>query len=426
MALEVYGGDVRVIATVEEIERVAGQLRVVSQLARQLLFDPAWILAPNPYQYAAVHSVANGAEQLSHRCELAKQNYIDVEIGNTLALSHAGSDITRAMQWVAPLAMSSPVASLIFGAGVFSLTAGSAALGFLGGTSSTQVELARNAIGFAPSLLGANSSQSLIAKLNANLSFLGVPTETAATATAGKVTSARAATTLQQHLQRLERAYTNPSSGITVESYSVQGGRQFVVYVPGTQSMAMVGVIPASQANRGNPFDLRSNLSAMGQPGLAASERGVQLALSAAGAGSRPNDRVLFVGHSQGALISGNIASQPQPYRVSGFISVAGPISHLDLKGVPTIALEHTDDPVPALSGPRNPLTIDMVTVRAPSGANDLISAHAVTGYSNLASYADSSPDAGLARVMREMGPAPQSTGSSQQFLLSRTEPVRD
>ena len=426
MALEVYGGDVRVIATIEEIERVAGQLRVVSQLARQLLFDPAWILTPNPFHYAAVHSVANGAEHLSHRCEIAKQNYIDVEIGNTSVISRAGDEITHAIEWVAPIATSSPVGALFFGASALSLTAGSAALGFLWGTSPARVESVRSAIGFAPSILGAKSSQGLIARLNTNLAFLGVPTETATTVTPGRVTSSYAAGNLQQHVQRLGGAYSSSASGITIESYQIQGGRQFVVYVPGTQSPAMVGVIPAPAAQRGNPFDVSSNLSAMARPGLAASERGVQLALSAVGAGSRPNDRVLFVGHSQGALISANIASQPQRYQVSGLISVAGPISHLNLKGVPTIALEHNDDPVPALSGPRNPLTIDLVTVRAPSGTNDLISAHAVTGYTNLAAYADSSPDPGLARVMQEMGVAPQSNGSSQQFLLNRTEPVRD
>jgi pimeloyl-ACP methyl ester carboxylesterase len=178
-------------------------------------------------------------------------------------------------------------------------------------------------------------------------------------------------------------------------------GRQFVVYVPGTQSAALAGRMP---------LDMRSNLKAMATPGLAASERAVLGALGQLGAGR--SDSVLLVGHSQGALIASNIAATPQLFRVSGLISIGGPIAHHnfdvsnsanslnpDHRAAPTIAIEHLNDPVPALSGRANPLTENLVTVQREIPAQNLVEAHAMAGYRQTAALADIDADPGLTRL---------------------------
>lgn len=421
MQLEVVGGDVKVVATLDEITRVSVRLRQVEGECREALSTVDWSLNPDVLLRMRLLVVADEAAQLAGRCLEAREQYYDLEVGNASMISRSTEVATGALDGFTGHGAANPFFGGLRVLGSVSLTTGLAIAGGLWGNGRAQVEAVRAAAQVLPRAFGDTSPQTMLQRLISNLGRLGVRSETASFVIPGSVAPVRPAESISEHLNRLSEAYRNPASGITVEKYEAVGGRQFVVYVPGTQSAGLGTVISAGVGKLNNPLDLRSNLNAMATPGLAASERAVQQALSAAGAGSRSGDRVLFVGHSQGALVSANIASTKQSYQVSGLISVAGPISHLNLNGVPTLALEHTDDPVPALTGSRNPLTLDLVTVRSASGQQDLISAHSVTNYRDLATAIDESENESIQTVIARMQSPPTTGGSAQQFLLRRS-----
>lgn len=421
MQLEVVGGDVKVVATLDEITRVSVRLRQVEGECREALSEVDWNLNPDVLLRLRLLLVAEEAAQLASRCLQAREQYYDLEVGNASLISRSTDLATGALDGLTGNGAANPFLNSLRVLGSVSLTAGLAIAGGLWGTGRAQVDAVRAAAQVLPRAFGDTSPQSMLHRLISNLERLGVRSETASFVIPGTVVPVRPAVTVSEHLGRLTHAYQNPASGITVEKYDSSGGRQFVVYVPGTQSAGLGTVISAGVGKLNNPLDLRSNLNAMASPGLAASERAVQQALSAAGAGGRSGDRVLFVGHSQGALVSANIASTKQSYQVSGLISVAGPIAHLNLDGVPTLALEHSDDPVPALSGSRNPLTLDLVTVRGTSGEQDLIGAHAVTSYRDLATAIDGSENESIQTVLARMQSPPSVGGTAQQFLLRRS-----
>ena len=150
-----------------------------------------------------------------------------------------------------------------------------------------------------------------------------------------------------------------------------------------------------------NPLNLRSNITAIGKVAPSPTELAINSALQQLGAGDQ--DQVLFVGHSQGALVSGNLASSPQPYQVSGLISFGGPIAHIDLK-VPTVAISHEADPVPLLAGGVNPLRENWVNISSNAGFSDLIDAHAMGSYIDTAVEVDESKDIGLGLVTQKLG----------------------
>jgi len=186
---------------------------------------------------------------------------------------------------------------------------------------------------------------------------------------------------------------------VVIERY----GTNFVAYIPGTQTWSPIGL--------GNPIDFTSNLQAMKGPGLAASERGVQLALAEAGATA--SSSILLVGHSQGGMVGANIALKDK--RVKGLVTFGAPISQLaDQIKVPTVAIQHKNDIVPKLGLKANPLVENMVTVErilpisTPVAA--VLEAHDVSNYAKTAELADDSQEVGLKRV-REQVLAPFGAG---------------
>ncbi|MEY4980878.1 MAG: hypothetical protein RL174_216 [Actinomycetota bacterium] len=177
----------------------------------------------------------------------------------------------------------------------------------------------------------------------------------------------------------------------------------FLAYVPGTQ-------VWSATAGE-NPFDATSNVAAMANPNLAATERGLEQALALAGAGA--GARVLLVGHSQGGIISANLATRsgfhffkgPAPetkFKVVGLLTAGAPIGHLrNQMNVPTMSIEHSNDLVPKLDGQLNPNRSNWVTAtRALQGANPL-QAHELKNYVETAKLVDQAQDSG-AKLIRE------------------------
>jgi hypothetical protein len=173
-------------------------------------------------------------------------------------------------------------------------------------------------------------------------------------------------------------------------------GSKFVAYIPGTQTWTPIALE--------NPIDFTSNLQAMKGPGLAASERGVQLALAAAGAGA--TSQIYLVGHSQGGLVAANLAMKDS--RIKGLVTFGAPISHLaEQIKVPTVAIQHKNDIVPKLGLKANPLAQNMVTVErvmpitVPIAA--VLEAHEIENYTKTADLADKSQEFGLKRVREQV-----------------------
>jgi len=168
-------------------------------------------------------------------------------------------------------------------------------------------------------------------------------------------------------------------------------GALFVAYVPGTQIWS---------ATKGkNVFDATSNVAAMAGRNLAASERAVDQALRMAGDGR--GDRVLLVGHSQGGIVAGNLASRQgyqshdakargTGYQVAGLVTIGSPIGQLaDLVRVPTLSIEHTNDVVPKFDNRQNPLQSNWVTATREVKAEGLTGPHEIARYRETAELVD-------------------------------------
>ncbi|MDE2408973.1 MAG: hypothetical protein KGL72_01560 [Actinomycetales bacterium] len=188
--------------------------------------------------------------------------------------------------------------------------------------------------------------------------------ETPVVATAVGSASVAAVASLSGLVGRLQRA--SVSQQILVENSAGPAGRQFTIYLPGTQDWAPVGSTKA--------FDLASDLAAFARPGVSAPERAAVQALSAKGFGTKPGDSLTLVGYSEGGIVGANlIASGAVTHlggRVSGLVAVASPISAAQLPAdTKVISLEHTDDLVPKLDLAEHKNTANWTTVKLnPSG----------------------------------------------------------
>lgn len=139
------------------------------------------------------------------------------------------------------------------------------------------------------------------------------------------------------------------------------------VTLPSTQDWQLPPLTPGI-GDHGGVNDLGSNLALILTPDQqAAYERAVMRAMADAGIG--PNDSVMLVGWSQGGILAGAIASNPN----SGFniraITVAGaPIDHMDIPdSVSVLAIQHDGDHVPRLDGTPPHQGTNWVTVNVPS-----------------------------------------------------------
>jgi hypothetical protein len=173
---------------------------------------------------------------------------------------------------------------------------------------------------------------------------------------------------------------------LRVERYDQpDGSRHWIVYATGTVDW---GIVPGTE-----PWDDTSNVvGAAG--GSAGSTRAALDALRAAG--WRPGEPVLPVGHSQGGIVATGIAVSgvaPVPMLVTfGSPTAGAPVPG----GVTDVAVEHSDDPVPALGGSPPPFDASRLVVREaapaaqPAGG---LPAHALTGYRATAERMDEASD---------------------------------
>ncbi|MES2169933.1 MAG: lipase family protein [Actinomycetota bacterium] len=142
-----------------------------------------------------------------------------------------------------------------------------------------------------------------------------------------------------------DRAGRIPDKGTTdqvrIDTYErPDGSKSYEVYIAGTRDF---GLGPDDQ-----PWDMTSNLA-----GIEGSEAGSIVAVENAmkESGITGDSPVLITGHSQGGLVAARIASSGE-YNVKGLFTLGAPAAQSAVPaGVPWIALEHSNDIVPALSG---------------------------------------------------------------------------
>lgn len=398
--LRIYGGDPRVIATLEELKRVAILLARVADILRSSI----WNLASNPIANLQlgflVPAISDRLDQLARFCDLAASEYFSTE----QQISAKFRTEFELWQQTGKLIAASPGPAMISGGITATTVAALAISGLTQLPSQSATSHIRGATALAPVVIGTSSVPAAVRNV---LPLLGKPLEYGARLV--QYQSQLPAKNLYEHARKLRALYQTPGQ-IQIERYQLGSANQFVVYIPGTQVFS---------SHSPNPLSAKSNLYAMAKPGLAPSEQSVRAALNQAGIGRQ--DRVLLIGHSQGALIASNIAVANPGFRVSGLISFGGPIAHADLTGIPTVALENSADPVPALGGMANPLGRDLVTVISDREASSVVAAHGMDSYVRTAIEADQATNPGLERVLDKLE-LPRQPGTSSKYQLLNAE----
>ena len=196
------------------------------------------------------------------------------------------------------------------------------------------------------------------------------------------------------------------ASPVLVERYRMPSGEwESDVYIAGTQHWGM--------GSSAEPFDMESNLALVAGVS-AASLVAVHVAMKKAGV--RPNERVHYVGHSQGGLLASRVAESGR-YATGSVLTVGAPLGTAPTQGdYPALAIAHTDDVVPGLAGAQEPTGRTVVETHSGSLPLDVAGAHSREGYAHTAARVDASS-------VRDSFPQWEAAeGHSQAFSARREE----
>jgi hypothetical protein len=350
VTIDSYGGNPDIVATREEIYRVAFEIKLAAEeLAtfgsiETLLSDPLHQLQ---YRMAIV-SVLTKLEKLHGSCLLASEQYFSTE-----------SQIHRRFE-----------------------------------------------IDFIPQLAAVTTNIATI---------LGWKLGHRVSATKTRSIPTQPPNSITELLDRLWQVSSKGEPTVGIDFFQTADQRTAIVYIPGTQTLGL--------GDGSNPLDLQSNIVAMQGNGLAASERAVLEAMKQAGI--KPNDEVLFVGHSQGGMVAGNLAMHPAGYIAAGLVTIGAPIAQLKLTKLPVMAIEHVNDPIPNISGKVNPLSKNWVTIQRTSLASESdapMHSHSLNSYKNTTEKVDSSKSQGIVNIkdqlLSQVRGAP--AGKAMDFVIAR------
>jgi hypothetical protein len=233
-------------------------------------------------------------------------------------------------------------------------------------------------------------------------------------------------------LYRLYPRYGGPAGAIRVDRVvGPDGAVSWQVLVPGTQTelipepalpqpaggplaadpgwavpLPYPGTVlrqPANAIVNDNPFDWGTNLQAFTGMDTAVQD-GVIQAMEQAGV--PPDEPVLLVGHSQGAMTTMRLAQDPaftERFEVRSVITVGGPVGHIDTpEGVAVLNIEHVDDLTSGLENTANPVEPGRTTVirdlaaspdPADQGVTSVAQSHDIPAYVRTARMIDASTD---------------------------------
>jgi hypothetical protein len=219
-------------------------------------------------------------------------------------------------------------------------------------------------------------------------------------AIAGGTFSESQATSLSQLVNRLRDLQSARPGTLRIEQIGGAGaggagGRQFVVYLPGMTSEPHI-------FSR-QPFNLTSGIYALAGVGASDAELATHAAMKLAGIGTKPGDKVTFVGYSEGAMVAANIAKSGK-YKVSGLVSIGGQIGNVDIpKDVSVLSIENKNDLLAKLDFKQNPNNKNWLSVEL-DGSNPL-QAHDIKVYADQAKHIDAGGYAAIQRKLQEILP---------------------
>lgn len=212
---------------------------------------------------------------------------------------------------------------------------------------------------------------------------------------------------------RVERIPKEPEQ-IRIDRYSSPGEPdRFEVYIAGTADLSLSG--------DSEPWDMTSNLAAL-SGGSAGSYRAVEEAMRQAGIdGTTP---VTLTGYSQGGLLAAQLAASGD-YAVDGLVTLGAPAGQVAVPhDIPYLAVEHTNDLVPALGGTfasSDPVIVRRQLFDGPPPASDLaLPAHELSNYLNTAGLIDHSNNEQLGGVLDRLRHAKAETVSSTVYRAWR------
>lgn len=209
-----------------------------------------------------------------------------------------------------------------------------------------------------------------------------------------------------------ERAARIPEGAaqVRIDRYrSVGEADRFEVYIGGTRDFSAV--------TGTEPWDMTSNVAGIaGRAG--GSYRAVQEAMAAAGISA--GSPVVFTGYSQGGLVAAQLAASGA-YNAGGLFTLGAPAAQVPVPAsVPWLAVEHTDDIVPALGGTwasADPvLASRQLFAGTPVDTSVAFPAHQLYAYRQTAALLDASAEI---RVERTIGALNVAQGGSTATVES-------
>ncbi|MBF4621584.1 hypothetical protein [Clavibacter sp. VKM Ac-2542] len=184
-----------------------------------------------------------------------------------------------------------------------------------------------------------------------------------------------------------------------VEEYRAPDGRRrFVAYLGG-----MVTLDPRTGREDFGPASAAAALATEGGSAVHAAETALREA------GATADDEVYVVGYSMGGILARSVGDAPGLH-VTHELTFGSPVGQLPIRqGIDGVAVEHTDDPVPALGGvrPSDGDAGDDVVVRAPAfgptAHAGVLDAHDLGTYRATATQMDASRSPLLQRARDEL-----------------------
>jgi hypothetical protein len=219
------------------------------------------------------------------------------------------------------------------------------------------------------------------------------------TAESGRQQTLRAPSPPAGFADLADRIPTEADGGqVRIERYGDPEHPSWLVYIGGTLEWSPTGST--------EPWDMTSNITAVaGQE--AGSYRAVVQALQAAGV--QPGDPVVPVAHSQGGLIAAELAARGD-FSTVGMVTFGAPAGQVAVPaGLPAIAVEHSDDIIPALGGTategdgRLYVRRELFAETAPP-ADEPLPAHRMAGYRETAHLIDASAEPRLLAFREQLG----------------------
>jgi hypothetical protein len=388
-----YGGDPAIIASIDEIERSRSTLELVQQrlLKEFELLD--FLVDPIARAALALHAPVLLArlEKLKWAAGVASDSYLSTE-----------ARITKQLDWVTSAVAKHPwllnvLPNQVRAALPAVLVAGSLAATLVDGKAARVI--ARETLNMWPALTAGqkSSGQDSVAAAHMAAVALGAVARGgrggAEVEAVGAFGMRGAPMGIGAIAQRLAEAHVTEKPTVVIERYTDGQRSVFVAYLPGMRSLE-VGA-------GSEPFDLAASVQQLADPDSATSQKAVEEALRAAGV--KPNDELVVAGYSQGGMVAGGLAAGSGEFNVTAIVTLGAPIAQLDLPAETAVmAIEHSNDVIPALSGAINPVTENWVTVGREIDLHpgqSALTAHELDRYVETSKLVDEDDSIGVTRI---------------------------